>query len=133
MKKILFIEDEKYQRELYKKIFTQAGFKFKALEDPDGALEIIKQEKPDLILLDLVFSINGQLHMEKSREKGFQFLQKLKKDSEIKKIPIIMVSNLSDKGKHKARALELGVDEFLNKAKILPHELVAIVKGVLKP
>lgn len=131
MKKIIFIEDEKYQRELYQKIFTEAGYNFKALEDPEGALEILKKEKPDLILLDLVFSINGQIEMLKSREKGFNFLKKLKQDSEIKHIPIIMMSNLTDKGKHKARALKLGADEFLNKAKILPHELVERVREVL--
>ncbi|MAG44760.1 hypothetical protein CL633_02620 [bacterium] len=131
-KKILFIEDEKYQRDLYYKIFTEAGYKFKAINDPKNALKIIQREKPDLVLLDLVFSINGQLIMNKSREKGFNFLKRLKQNIKTKNIPIIMVSNLSAKGKHKAKALKLGADEFLNKAKILPHELIKIVEQILE-
>lgn len=129
-KKIIFVEDEKYQQELYKKIFSRNGFDIKVITEPENAFEIIKVEQPCLILLDLVFLINGQLKILESKEKGFKLLKKIKTSQETKNIPVLVVTNLSDKGANKEKALELGADGYINKSKALPKQLIRAVKNL---
>lgn len=127
-KKIVFIEDEKLQQELYKKIFSRNGFSIKGVMKSEDAFEVIKTEQPCLVLLDLVFLINGQLLIKKSKDKGFDLLKKLKTSPETKNIPVLVVTNLSDKGNNKERALKLGADGYINKSKALPRQIVQAAK-----
>ena len=129
-KKIVFVEDEKFQQELYKKIFSKTNFEIKGVLENEKAFEFIKKEQPDLVLLDLVFLINNQLQIPESKEKGFDLLKKLKTEPETKNIPIIVVTNLSDKGANKETALKLGADSYLNKSKVLPKQIIREVERI---
>ena len=89
----------------------------------DGQIgwELVKKEKPNLILLDLILP---KIH-------GFEVLRKIKTDPETKNIPVIVLTNLegiSDIDK----ALELGATTYLVKATYSLKEVVEKVKKALE-
>lgn len=120
-KKILIIEDEKILAEMYKDKLAQEGFEvFLAFDSKEG-LEIGKREKPDLILLDILFS----------RENGITFLNWLKNEPEISSIPVVVISNYDDP-KTKKEAFKLGIKDYLLKTNYTPNELVKEIKKYFK-
>lgn len=121
MKKILIIEDEKILTEMYKDKFLQAGFEVLLAKDAREGLEVVKREKPDLILLDILLP----------KEDGVIFLKWFKADPEISLIPVIAFSNYDDP-KTKKEALELGVKEYLIKSNYTPEEVVQKIKRYLR-
>ena len=87
MRKILFIEDEAILQKTFGDILKQADYKVISALDGETGLRLAKTEKPDLILLDLILPAMD----------GFEILEKLKKDPETKKIPVIVLTNLVKK------------------------------------
>jgi len=84
-------------------------------------LKKIKEEKPDLILLDLILpGIDG-----------FEVLTKMKEDPELSKIPVIILSNLGQK-EDVERGLKLGASDYLIKAHFTPGEIIEKIKNILK-
>ncbi len=120
MKKILIIEDEKVLAEMYQDKFTQAGYEVNLFFSAEEGLEFIKENKPDLILLDILLP----------KENGIQFLKKLKSFPEIAGIPVVAFSNYDDP-KTKKEAFELGVKDYLIKTAYTPAELIKKIKEYL--
>ena len=83
-KKILIAEDDNFISLAYKNGITRAGFDVITALNGVEAIDKIKTEKPDLVLLDLMMPIKG----------GFDVLEELKITGIVKKIPIIVLSNL---------------------------------------
>lgn len=122
MKKILIIEDEKILAEMYKEKLEMSGFKVLLAENCEKGLELVKKEKPDLILLDILLP---------GEENGISFLKKLKENSEASQISIIAFSNYDDP-KIKKEAILFGAKEYLIKTDYTPKEIVEKVKKYLK-
>ena len=121
MKKILLIEDEKILAGMYQEKFIRAGFEvFLAFESEEG-LKIAKEEKPDLILLDILLP----------RENGITFLGWLRKDPEVCSTLVVAFSNYDD-AETKREAARLGVKDYLIKTSYTPQEIVEKVKSYLK-
>ena len=121
MKKILIIEDEEILLDLIQKRLTQEGYKIYIARNGEEGLEKIKEEKPDLILLDIVMPKMG----------GFEVMERINKDKEFKDIPIIIISN-SGQPVELSRAKELGIKDWLIKTDFDPSEVVSKVKKQLK-
>src|SRR6056297_610863 len=119
MSKILVVEDDKFFREMITRKLDKEGYDVYQAVDGEEGLEKIREEKPDLILLDLIMPGVG----------GFEVLEKAKDDSDIKDIPIIILSNLGQKSEVD-RGLELGAEDFLIKAHFTPKEIIKKVKEV---
>ena len=121
-KKILIIEDEKVLINLLQKKLTQEGYEISiALDGEEGLLEM-KERKPDLILLDIIMPEMG----------GFEVMEEIAKDKELKKIPIIIVSN-SGQPVELERAKELGVKDWLIKTEFDPQEVLdKVIKQIGK-
>ena len=120
MKKILFIEDESALQKAFGDILKQEGYEMiNALNGEEG-LKLVKTEKPDLILLDLILP---KLH-------GFEVLEKLKADEETKDIPVIILTNLEGTDEIQ-KALELGATTYLVKASYTLEEVIEKVKKAL--
>lgn len=119
--KILLIEDDPDQIFLYQSKFEIEGFDFISSRDGDAGIAKAKSEKPDCILLDLVL-IN---------ESGIDVLEKIKKDQNIKQIPVIIHTNLVQKD-NKQKAIELGAADFLIKTNMMPSDVVKRVRKLLK-
>lgn len=121
MKKVLIVEDDSMLSEIYKKKFEKAGsFEVVAATSGTDAIKKAKEEKPDLVLLDLVLP-----EMD-----GFDVLAELKKDPSLKNTKVVPFSNLSEEDNDK-RLNELGADGFIAKSEHTPQELVVEVEKIL--
>jgi DNA-binding response OmpR family regulator len=119
-KKILIVEDDKFLRELISQKLLKEGYDISEAVDGEKGLKAIKDEKPDLVLLDLILpGIDG-----------FEVLSEVKEDALLSKIPVIILSNLGQKDDIE-RALKIGATDYLIKAHFTPAEIVSKVKGIL--
>lgn len=120
MRTIYLVEDEDNIRDLVIYALENSGFKAKGF--PDGALfmEAIKNEKPDLVLLDIM--LEGM--------DGYEILKTLRSDDNYKEIPIIMVT-AKDEEIDKVRGLDMGADDYVNKP-FGVMELISRIKAVLR-
>ena len=116
-KKILIIEDDKLLSNLLEKKLKKEGYKVSVAFQGDTGLAKIKEVMPDLILLDIVMP----------KMDGFEVMEKIKEDEELKDIPIIIVSN-SGQPVEISRAERLGAKDWLVKAEFDPQEVVDKVK-----
>ncbi len=120
MKKILIIEDEEIMLDLIRRKMTSEGYEVIVARDGEEGLRMIKDGQPDLVLLDLVMP----------KRNGFSVLEEVQKDEELRKIPIVIVSN-SGHPVELSRARKLGARDWLVKTEFDPRELVEKVKGQL--
>jgi DNA-binding response OmpR family regulator len=121
MKKILIIEDDKFLRELISRKLSGEGFGVAEAVDGEEGVKKIKEENPDLVLLDLILpGIDG-----------FEVLSKAKEDPKTSSIPIIILSNLGQKEEIE-KGLKLGAVDYLIKAHFTPGEIIEKIKNVLK-
>jgi len=120
-KTILIIEDDKFLRELIAQKLTKEGYKMSEAVDGEEGIKKVKEEKPDLVLLDLILpGIDG-----------FEVLSKMKDDPSLSQIPVIILSNLGQKDDVE-RGLKLGAVDYLIKAHFTPGEIIEKIKNVLK-
>lgn len=119
--KIAIVEDEEsLQRVLVEWLGTE-GYEAVGITTGTEALERIPQERPDLILLDLILpEING-----------LDVMRRLKDNPETAKIPVVIVSNFGEVESRK-RAMELGAKNYLVKAEHNLESVKKVIDEVLK-
>lgn len=120
VKKILIADDNPDMIFLLRKGFEGEGYEIIEAHDGNETMKVILEEKPDLILLDLKMPGRG----------GFEVLKEMRERDELKDIPVIVLTVVSDTGE-KIRALECGANDFLVKPPITA-ELRARVNTQLK-
>ncbi len=132
--KILSIEDDAFMKMFIKDVFwlygIKEGYLFQSANNIKKGWNIVEnlETRPDLILLDLVLPEVELGALQK--DGGFQFLEKLRANPELKNIKVIIFSSYKDE-ELKERAKKLGVEDFLIKGERLPKELIVTVKKVL--
>src|SRR3989344_7423676 len=121
MSKILLIEDDKFLRELIVQKLGKEGYDVVEAAEGEGGLVKKKEEKPDLVLLDLILpGIDG-----------FEVLSRLKKDPESSSTPVIILSNLGQRDDVQ-KGIDLGAEDYLIKAHFTPGEIVEKIKVTLE-
>ena len=121
-KKILVIEDEEIMIDLLQKKLTKEGYEISIARDGEEGLEVMKEIKPNLILLDIIMPKMG----------GFEVMEKMNKDKDLKKIPVIVISN-SGQPVELDRAQKLGAKDWLIKTEFDPQEVIdKVVKQIGK-
>ena len=118
--KILLIEDEEDIADLIKLQAELSGYKLHVESNGTNGLRAIEREKPDLIILDIM--LPGQ--------SGLDVCRKLKNSSDLKDIPIIIVSAKSEEV-DVVLGLELGADDYVSKP-FSPKILFSRVRAVLR-
>ncbi len=118
--KIFIGEDDKFISRAYQDGFKRAGFEVHTGFDGNEVIAKIKENKPDLLLLDLIMP----------QKNGFEVLGEIKMNKELAKIPIIVLSNLGQDSDVE-RAKELGAYDYLIKANFSMKEVVEKIKEVL--
>lgn len=118
--KILVVDDNEQNLELIVAYLEGLGCKLSTAKDGVEALEMIAQETPDLILLDIMMP----------RMSGFEVCRKVKSDPTTRNIPIIMVTALNELGDIE-RGVESGTDDFITKP-VNRLELTTRVKSLLR-
>jgi DNA-binding response OmpR family regulator len=116
-KKILVVDDKAEIRKLLKSYFTQEGFEVVSAADGQEALFVARQEKPDLVLLDLMMP----------EMNGYDFLRAFNREADT---PVIILTAKLDEN-DKVLGLELGADDYVVKP-FSPRELTARVRAVLR-
>ena len=120
-KKILIIEDDKFLRELIAQKLFKEGFEAAEAIDGEEGIKKIKSENPDLILLDLILpGIDG-----------FEVLSRMREDSTLASISVIILSNLGQK-EDVEKGLKLGAVDYLIKAHFTPGEIIDKIKVALR-
>jgi len=120
MKKIILIEDDEFLFDVYKLKLEKENFKVEVVRDGSRALEKIKEQKPDMILLDIVLP----------NLDGWEILKQIKSNDEIKNIPVIILSNLAQEEQIK-KSLKLGAIKYLVKSQYMPSEIIKEIKEIL--
>lgn len=113
MKKIIIVEDEEILRNLLQRKLTEAGYNVEVAEDGEVGLKMIKENKPDLILLDIIMPKMG----------GFEMLEAMKEEEGLSDIPVVVVSN-SGQPVEIDRAQQLGAKDWLVKTEFNPQEVI---------
>lgn len=117
---ILIVEDDVFLADLYKTKFALEGFKVITAYDGEKGLEAIKKNIPDIVLLDLVLP----------KLSGFEVLKAAKADAATKNIPVILLTNLSQKSDIET-GIKLGANDYLIKAHFMPSEVVEKIKKLV--
>jgi len=121
MKKILFIEDESTLQKTFGDILKSKGYEIIKALDGESGLRSAKEERPDLILLDLILP----------KMDGFEVLKGLKTSEETKDIPVIILTNLEET-EDIQKALELGATTYLVKSSYTLEEVVKKIEKTLE-
>ena len=117
---ILIVEDDIFLSDLYKTKMELEGFKVLAAYDGEKGLELAQKNIPNIILLDLILP----------KLSGFGVLEKLKANKATQGIPVIILTNLSQKGDVE-KGLKIGANDYLIKAHFMPSEVVEKIKRLM--
>lgn len=119
---IMIVEDDSFVVDIYRKKLQEEKFDFVECSDGSKAWEKLqdKARRPDLILLDIIMP----------QMNGLDLLRKLQTDEELKKIPVILLTNMSQK-EDVDTGLSLGAKDYLIKSHFTPSEVLSKIKTVL--
>jgi two-component system alkaline phosphatase synthesis response regulator PhoP len=121
-KQILLIEDEELMINLLQKKLTKEGYVVLLARNGQEGLLTMKKENPDLVLCDIIMPKMG----------GFEVMEEMSKDEDLKKIPIVIISN-SGQPVELDKAKRLGAKDWLVKTEFDPQEvLIKVIKQIGK-
>ena len=121
-KKILLIEDEELMIDLLQRRLTKEGYEISVARDGEEGLKVMREKGPDLVLLDIIMPKMG----------GFEVMEEMGKNKELKKIPVIVISN-SGQPVELDKAQKLGAKDWLIKTEFDPQEVVdKVIKQIGK-
>jgi DNA-binding response OmpR family regulator len=116
----MIIEDDRFLSSLMKARLEKDGFTVIQGFDGEEAMQLFKQQVPDLIILDLIMP----------KITGFEVLQTISLAPELQKVPVVILSNLAqDSDIEKAR--QLGAKEYFVKVKVSIDDLVGRIKTLV--
>ena len=118
--RILLVEDSKAIRNANERVLHKAGYEVVCAEDGETALKLALEQKPDLILLDMILP----------RLSGPEVLEHLKKDAATADIPVVVLSSLTEKNRQKL--IEAGAEEYVEKNSLSPMPGVNILPKILE-
>jgi CheY-like chemotaxis protein len=120
MAKILIVEDDAFIIRLYSRLFNYSGFEIITAASGDEGLLKARSENPTLIILDIMMPGLS----------GMEVLKTLKKDPNLQKIPVVLLTNVSDDNVMND-AFRLGAAGYIIKSQIANEELISEVGSYL--
>ncbi len=120
MKSLLIVEDDESLQKILSEKVAALGVGVSAAKTGQQALSIVKTNKPDLILLDIM--LPGGMN-------GFDVLEQLKANTTTKDIPVIILTNLDTE---KKTAVDVGAVDYIVKPNISIDDLVLKIKSYLQ-
>lgn len=119
-KQIIIAEDEPAYRNLLKTKLIDEGYDVITVINGEELMTNLKKNTPQLILLDLIMPLKN----------GFQVLEELKKIKDLKKVPVMAITNLGqDEEINKAKSL--GIDDYLIKSDESFYDVIRKIKKLL--
>lgn len=120
-KKIFVVEDDSFVMDIYRTKLIQEGFEVDTAENGMEALKKLEEIKPDLILLDIIMPYVD----------GLEVLKKVREKEKTKDVPVILLTNLSQKEEIN-QGLALGANDYLIKSHFTPSEVLEKINKYLK-
>ncbi|TSA44739.1 response regulator, partial [bacterium] len=119
-RKILIIEDDKSLQNALAEMLTQEKYEIISAFDGEEGLQKLKEENPDLVLLDIILP----------KKDGYEVLAEIKK-GEKKNIPVLILTNLEEID-NVQKAIDLGATTFMVKSDFSLKDVLEKVKENLK-
>ncbi len=119
--KIVLVEDDTFLAGMYVSKLTHDSLEVQLATDGKQGLKLIQEQRPDLVLLDIVLP----------KLSGFDILKTIRQDPALKDTPVILLTNLGGR-EDVERGLSLGATDYVIKAHFLPSEVVTKIKRLLK-
>jgi len=123
--KILLIDDDVDFVEATKIVLESKPYEVIVAYEGNEGLRKAREEKPDLIILDVIMPVKD----------GFTAAEELKRDTELSKIPVVMLTSYAERGGETSiaasRGLTLEAEDYIDKP-VKPEELLARVEKQLK-
>ncbi|OGI29566.1 MAG: hypothetical protein A2288_03180 [Candidatus Moranbacteria bacterium RIFOXYA12_FULL_44_15] len=120
-KKILIVEDEASLHESLGEFLSAEGFEVLNAYDGEEGLAIVREKKLDLVLLDIILP----------KKDGYEVLAEIRKDEEMKNVPVILLTNL-ESAEDVQKAFEKGATTYLVKSDYKMEEVAEKIKETLK-
>lgn len=120
MAKIILVEDDDLIRRMYEQAFSFEKYTVETAVNGKEGLEKIRNNKPDLVLLDIMMP----------EMNGLEVLEKLKADPATKDVPVVVLTNLAS-DQDAQEALTRGAVKYIIKSEHTPQQIVAQVKEIL--
>ena len=117
---IILIEDDSVLAEMYVQKFTREGYGITHALDGDEGLKLIREKRPDLVLLDIMMP----------KRSGIEVLEELRQDAGTKDLTVILLSNVGDQ-EYIDKGMALGAAGYLIKSNYTPSEVVEEVAAIL--
>ena len=115
----LVVDDSITMRRVTQRLLERRGAKVHTARDGLDAITVLQEHTVDVILLDI----------EMPRMDGYQFATHVRNDPKVKHLPIIMITSRSGE-KHRAKAIEIGVNDYLSKP-YQESQLIAAIAALL--
>lgn len=119
-KRIFIIEDDSMLQGVLTERFTEDGYIVNSFSNASPAFEFMKEERPDVILTDLVLP-----NMD-----GFEILKNIKESIHLNTIPVLIMSNSGQEGDSE-KAASLGASDFIVKSNTSLDEIISRTKKVI--
>jgi len=116
--KVLLVEDDVVLRDLYQTRLELEGYQVVVAGDGEEGINVATKEQPDIVMLDLMLP----------KIPGMEVLEKLKNQDQTKKIPVVVVTALSN---NRTKGLIYGAEDYLVKSESSLEDMVNKVKEVL--
>ncbi len=114
MRKVLIAEDDFFIRDIYSKVFTLSGYEVAVAVDGMDALEKIKAQQYDMVLLDIMMP----------RMTGIDVLKNIRTmETPAKNTPVFIITNLGQQNVIE-EAFKLGMDGYILKSQVTPQQIV---------
>jgi chemosensory pili system protein ChpA (sensor histidine kinase/response regulator) len=113
--KVLVVDDSVTVRKVTTRLLERHGFEVSTAKDGMHAMEVLQDEKPDVMLLDI----------EMPRMDGFEVASLVRHDARLQDVPIIMITSRTG-DKHRERAMSIGVNEYMGK----PFQEEALLENI---
>lgn len=121
MAKVLIVDDDEVLRRMYSAKLSHDGYEVVTCADGNEVLNLVTQERPDIVLLDIMLP----------HKDGLTLLGEIKNNPQSQQIPVVMMTNLAGDETKQSQAMSLGAAAFLVKTSVTPQEIVAKLKEVL--
>jgi two-component system cell cycle response regulator DivK len=119
VKSVLYVEDNEYNRKIVRQLLSRTSYRLREATDGEAALGMVREERPDLILMDV----------QLPKMSGLDVTRALRADPATADVPIIVVTSFALSGDDQ-RAMAAGASAYIAKP-YSPRELLALIQTFL--
>jgi two-component system cell cycle response regulator DivK len=116
---VLYVEDNEYNRKIVRQLLSRTGYRLVEASDGEGALDLVREHRPDLVLMDV----------QLPRMSGLDATRALRADPATADLPVIVVTSFALSGDDQ-RAMAAGASAYLAKP-YSPRDLLALIRKFL--